>query len=105
MTFMVQKLLEIINKFQDKVLYWHVIFNNLVGKKMNNHNLMQDHKISHLFQEKIAEAHHKKSIEKYFILINKCLTKLNKKRDRLNFPKEAVISSISQTIQITTFKQ
>jgi hypothetical protein len=52
-----QKLQEIINNIQDKDLFWHVISNNLVDKKMNNLNPIQDHKISHLFQNKIVEVH------------------------------------------------
>jgi hypothetical protein len=71
---------------------------------MNNHNQMKNHKTFHLFQEKIVEAHHKKSIEKYFKLIKKCSTKLNLIKDRLNFLKEAVISTINLIIQIIIFK-
>jgi hypothetical protein len=65
---------------------------------------MKNHKTFHLFQEKIVEAHHKKSIEKYFKLTKKCLTWLNLIKDRLNFPKEAVISTINLIIQTIIFK-
>ena len=99
MTYMFQKQQEIISQLQDKVLYQHVIFSNPAGKKMNNRIQMKNHKTFHLFQEKIVEAHHKKLIEKYFKLIKKCLIRPKLKRDRLNFPKEAVLSSTNLIIQ------